>query len=34
VTMRIFRWAAMPGIGPGIKRLVLRGYKRGSSRFG
>src|SRR3569833_1652721 len=34
VTMRIFKWAATPGIGPGIRRFVLRGNKRGHSRFG
>ena len=29
VTIRIFKCAATPGIGPGSSRLVLRGYKRG-----
>src|SRR5689334_15145555 len=29
VTIRIFKCAATPGIGPGSRRLVLRGNKRG-----
>ena len=29
VTIRIFKWAATPGKGPGSRRLDLRGYKRG-----
>ncbi|HKX65072.1 MAG TPA: hypothetical protein VJM78_07155, partial [Rhizomicrobium sp.] len=30
----IFKWAAMPGTGPGCRRLVLRGYSRGFGSTG
>src|SRR5262249_29709161 len=29
VTIMIFKWAAVPGMGPGSRRLALRGYRRG-----
>src|SRR5580765_1206414 len=34
VTIMIFKWAAVPGMGPGCKRLALRGYRRGFANPG
>jgi len=34
VTIRIFKWAATPGIGPASRRLVLCGYSLGLAPWG